>query len=408
MTLFKIIISVCSSRRICAVPLLVVLLAVCACGNGSVRQQIESKADYIDDAKSWADSVMRDMTLEQMVGQLFMPSAYASDDTLNIRRLREYVSDCHVGGILFLQGDVRSLSFAVDILQDASGVPLFMALDAEWGLGMRLNDAPRFPMQGNLSDSIDDQTMYDYGSEMAREARVVGLNMLLGPVVDVLTNPDNKAIGKRSFGADPHRVAELATAYARGMEDGNVISIAKHFPGHGGTNTDSHYALPEVDADIAELDSVELFPFKQYVLQNLSGIMVGHLYMSALDSVHRSASLSKSVIKDLLIGKLGFSGLVITDAVNMGGAVSKEPVGLSALRAGADIVLSPANTSAEIDSVLAAVRSGDFSAEDIEKKCCKVLMYKYRFARAERLRCQNLLQQLNSVQAVRMQQRLSH
>jgi len=365
-------------------------------------------ADYAAEEASWVDSVLTGLTLEERVGQLFMPSAYARTGPENMRRLREYVADCHVGGVLFLKGDARSLRCIVDTLQRMAAVPMFMAMDAEWGLAMRLQDAPRFPMQGDLDNCINDQLMYDYGREVAREARLVGLNMLMGPVMDVLTDPANRVIGKRSIGADPHRVAALATAYARGMEDGSVMSVAKHFPGHGGITGDSHYMLPVNFAPFATLDSVDLLPFRHYISQHLSGIMVGHLYMPALDSVRRSASLSDHIIKELLVHRLGFRGLVVTDAVNMKGAVAESPVGLSALLAGADIVLSPQNTAAEIDSVLAALRDGRMTLQELNGKCRKILTYKYRFERL--LRCSsrlNMYEDLHSPETLRLQHLLS-
>lgn len=320
-----------------------------------------------------ADSALSGMTLEQRVGQCFMPSIYASADLPTLRQLRHYIADLHVGGVVLLKGDLRSAARMAGMGAEAE-MPLFMAIDAEWGLGMRLEDAPDFPRNGRLGPGADERLLFDYGGEVARECRRVGINMVLGPVVDVVENPRG-VIGSRSFGSDPKRVADLGVAYARGVESGRVISVAKHFPGHGSPDADSHKSLPVVRRDAVELDSIDLYPFRNYVDAGLSGVMVGHLAVPAVDSLSLPAAVSPSVIGGLLRRRLGFGGIVLTDALNMEGARGYDAS--SALSAGADIVVGPENTALEIENVIGKIRRGEMRAEVIDDRCRRILFYKY-------------------------------
>lgn len=374
-----------SIRFMTSTIVLYLLLSAGACSeksrNLSLPQEPESiKNDWIVNATAWTDSVMLMMTLEEMVGQLFMPASYASYDYFTIKQLVKYVADNHVGGIVFLKGDVESQKMLSDTLRSLSEIPMFVAIDAEWGLGMRLKDAPVYPMNGRLGRLNDEQLMYEYGHEVARQSREVGINMILGPVLDVVDKSVKNAIGNRSFGDNPHKVAELAVAYARGIEGGNVMSVGKHFPGHGSAIGDSHHVLPKVYRDKLNLDSIDFFPFRVYSDAGLSAIMVGHLYVPSIDNIERSSAISPVVTTDYLKNKIGFEGLVLTDAINMKGATGSSRLGLQALIAGADIVLAPENTSQEIRDVIDAVLKGELSIESVKNKCRRILLYKYRFA----------------------------
>ena len=393
--------------------LLILLVIVCvSCRQVSTEKTVMDSAcipsDYYAEAETWVDSVMMTMSLEEQVGQLFMPSSYAFADDYTVRQLRKYIADNNVGGILFLKGDVHSQAFLSDMLQSISRIPLFIGIDAEWGLSMRFSDAPKFPVNSLLGETEDDQLMYDYGREVGREAQLLGINMVLGPVLDVLTNSKNRVIGKRAFSDNPQIVAEMAVAYARGLEDANVLSIGKHFPGHGATMMDSHKELPIVSDDILRLDTVDFLPFKEYVKNNLSGVMVGHLYMPAIDTVKRSASLSPVVITDFLKTKLGFEGLILTDAINMGGVSESGDISVSAILAGADIIVSPRNTSAEIESVLDAIRHEVIPYSMIKDKCRKILFFKYKVGlnEVEEIEVGAAVDNVNSPLSVRMIERL--
>lgn len=329
-------------------------------------------ADITAEAQAWADSVSAGMTLRQKVSQMFMPALYASADYWTLRQVREY-ADSSIGGVVLLKGDVRGATAIADTLSGAAGVGAFVAIDAEWGLAMRLADAPQFPDNQSISPGVDDQLMYDYGRELARECRLLGINMVLGPVVDV--SVPGGFMRRRSYGDDPRRVADLALAYARGLEDGDVVSVAKHFPGHGSVSADSHKGKGVIERSLNEMDSIDLYPFRKWIEQRLSGIMVGHLAVPSIDSEMRPAAMSRTVITDLLRDDLGFSGLVLTDAINMKGA---EDLGsVEAIKAGADIIVAPTSTRREIEDVVAAVGSGEIAEETIDAHVRRILFYKY-------------------------------
>lgn len=329
-------------------------------------------ADITAEAQAWADSVSAGMTLRQKVSQMFMPALYASADYWTLRQVREY-ADSSIGGVVLLKGDVRGATAIVDTLSGAAGVGAFVAIDAEWGLAMRLADAPQFPDNQSISPGVDDQLMYDYGRELARECRLLGINMVLGPVVDV--SVPGGFMRRRSYGDDPRRVADLALAYARGLEDGDVVSVAKHFPGHGSVSADSHKGKGVIERSLNEMDSIDLYPFRKWIEQRLSGIMVGHLAVPSIDSEMRPAAMSRTVITDLLRDDLGFSGLVLTDAINMKGAEGLGSV--EAIKAGADIIVAPTSTRREIEDVVAAVGSGEIAEETIDAHVRRILFYKY-------------------------------
>lgn len=330
-------------------------------------------------ALEWADSVMAGMTLEQMAGQLIFPAVYSDDGYTALRSVVAYVADSHVGGVVLLKGTPEAAKLIADTLTSISCAPPMISIDAEWGLAMRLSKTPLFPKNGRISHSVEDSILYEYGREVARECREVGINMVLGPVLDVLREDGigRSFIGNRSFGKDPKRVARYGVAYARGLEDGGVISVAKHFPGHGASDADSHKELPIVTESVAQLRSRDLMPFERYIEEGLSGIMVGHLYVPALDSVEIPVSVSKKILRDMLRKELGFKGLVITDAMNMAGADGKS--GADAIMAGADIVLAPSDTRREVDLLVSAVRNGSFPLEELRDRVRRVLMYKYSF-----------------------------
>ena len=376
-------------KRFLLLSLIVSVFACCGCSrrqaavsstdsleewhiSGEERDMERESYDITARVLAMADSVLEGMTLEQRVGQCFMPSINASDDSTTMRRLRTYISDLHVGGVVLLRGDVNSAA-RMSAEGAAAEIPLFMSIDAEWGLGMRLRDAPDFPRNGRINCDADEELLFDYGREVARECRRIGINMVLGPVIDVVENPEG-VIGSRSFGNDPERVADLGVAYARGLESGRVISVAKHFPGHGSPKEDSHRELPVIRRSLHQLDSIDLYPFRSYVDAGLTGIMVGHLAVPAVDPESLPAAVSPVVIGDLLRGELGFNGLVLTDALNMKGVDKHEAS--SAILAGADIVVAPAETAKEISEVLEKLKSGGMPVEVIDDRCRRILFHK--------------------------------
>lgn len=358
--------------------------------------------DITAEAEAWADSVMSRMTLEERVGQLFMPAVYAADDRLSLRNLHRYAADYHIGGVVLLKGSAEALHTIATRLAYASEAPPFIAIDAEWGLGMRLSGTPVFPKNGALPKSVDQDVMYDYGREVARECRLASINMVLGPVADVAT--ETGVMGRRSFGSDPQRVADLTVAYARGLEDGNVLSVAKHFPGHGSPQYDSHNGLAVIPSGIERLETVDLLPFASYIRAGLSGIMAGHLAVPSVDSTFCPASFSRPLLTGLLRDSLNFKGLVVTDALNMGGA--RGYTAADALRAGADIVLAPADTGEEFNAVMRELAARRLPVALINERCRRVLFYKY-LVRRTLPRATPVPEELSTAQTDSLRHRLS-
>lgn len=329
-------------------------------------------------AERWADSIMATLTLEERVAQLFVPRIDAFDNAEGRQMLKQAIQK-GIGGFLLGKGTVRGYAALINYAQEQAKVPLLVTLDGEWGLNMRVTDAPQFPYNMTLGAITEPQLLYDYGREVGRECRAVGINVDFAPVLDVNSNPQNPVIGYRSFGEDPARVAALGVAYSHGLESEDVLSVAKHFPGHGDTDSDSHKTLPKVGHSMTVLEETDLAPFKKYIDAGLGGIMVGHLNVPVLDSSGTPASLSKKITTKLLKEKMNFKGLVFTDALAMKGAVSgKKNVCIAAIEAGADVLLSPTNTSADIKAVTKAVTDGKIKREHIDKMCRKLLIYKYR------------------------------
>lgn len=336
----------------------------------------------IDQAKMnhWVDSVFDTMSYDERIGQLFMVIAEPKSDNRNMQRLMRYVNDIKIGGILFHKGNPVTQAEVTNRLQKASRVPMFVSLDGEWGLSMRLSGTTRFPKNMMLGAIEDDKLITEYGKEVARQCKEMGIQINFAPDIDVNSNTDNPVIGLRSFGENPRAVADKGLAYARGLEGAGIISVAKHFPGHGDTSDDSHYTLPAVHHDRARLDSVELYPFKRYIYDGYAGIMTGHLYIPSLDKTRNlPSSLSRPIVTGLLQEELGFRGLCFTDALAMKGASTNKSdnPSVKALLAGNDVLLAPAAPINDFAAVKAAIEDGILSIEEIEAKCIKILQYKY-------------------------------
>lgn len=328
--------------------------------------------------RQWVDSVMSTLSLKERIGQLFIYTIAPQQDKPNKELLRKVVQDYKVGGLLFSGGLVQNQVALTNEAQRMADIPLMITFDGEWGLSMRLKGTPVFPRNMVLGCIRNDTLLYEYGREVARQCREMGVHVNFAPVADVNINPDNPVINTRSFGESPVNVANKVIAYATGLEDGGVLSVSKHFPGHGDTNVDSHHALPTLHFTRQRLDSVELYPFNQAIHAGLSGIMVGHLAVPALEPKSGlPSSLSRNIVHELLTRELKFRGLVFTDALAMKGVSNNESVCLQALKAGNDLLLVPRRIKEEVEAILHAVKRGELSEGDIAEKCRKVLTYKY-------------------------------
>ena len=326
-----------------------------------------------DRMEHWVDSVFDSMSYDERIGQLFMIIANPTTDNRNIQRLTKYVNEIKIGGILFHKGSPESQADVTNRMQKLSKVPLWISLDGEWGLSMRLSGTTRFPKNMMLGAIEDNSLIEAYGREVARQCKEMGIHINFAPDIDVNSNEDNPVIGLRSFGESAGAVSDKGLAYARGLEGEGIISVAKHFPGHGDTSEDSHETVPVVRHSRARLDSVELLPFKRYIYDGFAGVMTGHLRVPALDNGPDPASFSNRIVSGLLKREFGFTGLCFTDALAMKGAASVDQnPSVRALLAGNDVLLSPTSPIRDFEAIKEAIDEGVLSLESIEERCLKI------------------------------------
>ncbi len=325
----------------------------------------------------WVDSVFDRLTMDERIGQLFVVVADGSSSTSNTAKIEGQVRDLNLGGVLFSKGTPTDQAELTNAVQRVAKVPLMISLDGEWGLSMRLQNTTQFPRNMMLGAIQNDSLLYYYGMEVARQCRLMGIQVNFAPDMDVNSNPNNPVIGNRSFGEDPERVAQQGIMYSKGLEAGGVMAVSKHFPGHGDTSKDSHYTLPLIPHSRERLDEVELLPFDRYIKAGLSGIMTAHLNIPALDKKTQPSSLSENVVTGLLQNELGFTGLIFTDGLQMKGVSGEDNHCVRALLAGNDILLGPMYPAKEYEAVKKAVADKTLSEELINEKCKKVLAYKY-------------------------------
>lgn len=379
-------------------------------GKAQADPNLYAKADKAK-MNHWVDSVFDSMTYDERIGQLFMVIADPKSDNRNMQKLLRYVNELKIGGILYHKGNPLVQAQVTNKLQKASKVPLFVSLDGEWGLSMRLSETTRFPKNMMLGAIEDDELIRLYGEEVARQCREMGIQINFAPSIDINSNTDNPVIGLRSFGENPQAVADKGIAYARGLENGGIIAVAKHFPGHGDTSDDSHYTLPVVRHDKKRLEEIELLPFKRYIYEGFAGMMTAHLSIPALDKSKRPSSLSPLVVNGLLKKELGFKGLCFTDALAMKGASAnkKDNPSVMALLAGNDVLLAPANPTRDFQAVKEAIDENILNIEDIEEKCLKILRYKYitGLNNYKPIELKGLLERLNSPHAAWITARLN-
>ena len=254
----------------------------------------KGKADS-QECKDWVESRLEKMTLKEKIGQLFIHTVTLQDTEVNRKNIRNAVKEYKVGGLLFGNGQLVNQVNLTNFAQELSEIPLMITFDGEWGLNMRLKEIPAFPRNRVLGCIQDNDLLYEYGKEVARQFQEIGVHVNFAPVADVDNNPLNPVINTRSFGGDVHNVTEKVIAYSKGLEDGGVLSVSKHFPGHGDTNVDSHKALPTLNFSRERMDSIEMYPFRKAVEAGLGCVMVGHLEVPALSK--RSASLSSDIVQ---------------------------------------------------------------------------------------------------------------
>jgi beta-glucosidase-like glycosyl hydrolase len=352
--------------NILRVFLLAGIVAILASGVFSQSKEYVFKPNRVE-AEKWADSVLQTLSVQEKFGQLMIVRVYSNKDEAAYAAIDKMINDCKIGGVLFFQGDIRSQAALTDRWQSKSSVPLFVSIDGETGLGMRLSDAMRFPNAMTMGAVFDEKTIYNAGVEIGKQCRMLGLQINYAPVADVNVNPRNPVIGFRSFGEKPENVAKKTTAYAQGMQSQGVIAVAKHFPGHGDTETDSHYALPVINHSRSRLDNTELYPFRHAIQEGVVGIMLGHLNIPALEAKQKPSSLSFDIATKLLQDEMGFKGLVMTDGLDMSGVTSYAKAGaveVAAFLAGNDILLIPPKPYVALDSLVKAYNNKILTDEE--------------------------------------------
>ena len=335
---------------------------------------------FLETKSAWVDSLMLRMSLEEKIAQLFMIAAYPARDSTEADRVEQLIRKFKPGGIVFFQGNPEKQAIFTNRFQAAASVPLLIAMDAEWGLAMRLDGTVRYPYQLMLGAVENDHLVYEMGRQIASQLRRLGVHISFSPVVDVNVNPDNPVISIRSFGEDPFKVTMKGIAYAYGMQTEGILAVGKHFPGHGDTFLDSHLTLPVISCSRQRLDSIELFPFRYLIQAGISGIMTAHLSVPALDTAKgKPASVSPLITGNLLREELGFKGLVFTDALNMKGVADKYAPGeleVKALMAGNDILLMPSDVQVALNAIMKAVADSLITEKEINEHCRRVLMAK--------------------------------
>ncbi|MFR9165629.1 MAG: glycoside hydrolase family 3 N-terminal domain-containing protein [Dysgonomonas sp.] len=325
----------------------------------------------------WVDSVFNQMSLDEKIGQTIFVMADGNDNEANRRKLTGFVQNQYIGGILFSKGDPIDQANLTNLCRQNAKTPLMITLDGEWGLSMRLKNTTRFPMNMMLGAVRNDSLLYYYGKEVARQCKLMGIHVNFAPVMDVNSNPQNPVIGRRSFGENTDNVSRKGIMYSKGLEDGGVMAVAKHFPGHGDTSTDSHKVLPLINSSRNRLEDVEFAPFRAYIDSGFSGMLTAHLNIPALDKSGVPSSLSKPIVTGLLQNEMGFSGLIFTDGLAMKGISREADMAVRILQAGNDVLLGPISPIREFNELKSAVENGIISESLINDRCRKILMYKY-------------------------------
>ena len=337
---------------------------------------------FLSDSSKWVDSLIQAMPLREKIAQSIMVPVYPERGENEKKRIEKIIKDEKVGGIIMFQSESPKIVYEwVKHFQSISELPLLVSIDAEWGLSMRFDSSVVYQRQMAYGAIHNNDLIYEMGLNIGEQLKYLGININFAPVVDVNNNPNNPVINSRSFGEDKLNVAEKGIAYMNGLQEAGVIAVAKHFPGHGDTDTDSHVSLPVIKHDKNRLDSIELFPFKALINNGVGGVMMAHMHIPSLDSTPGLPSTLSAEIADSLLSKrLNFNGLVFTDAMNMGGVSNTfKPINanIMAYKAGNDILLMPAEVTKSIDAIKRLAKKGEIDTASVNLKLKKILQSKY-------------------------------
>ena len=363
----------------------------------------------------WAHSQLQKLSLEEKIGQLLHVAAYSNRDQAHIDYLQKLVVEENIGGLIFFQGNPEAQALMTNQLQQLAKVPLMISIDGEWGLAMRLNDTIAFPYQIALGAMAEDHNtlIYEMGKHIGLQCKALGIHVNFAPTVDINNNPNNPVIGFRSFGEHKELLTSKALAYMQGMQDMGILACAKHFPGHGDTDSDSHFTLPLIKHNTTHLHENELYPFKKLLQKGVGSVMVAHLNVPALENEQSLPStLSHSIITTLLKEQMGFEGLVFTDALDMKGIAAKYTPGeieTKALLAGNDVLLFTVDVAKAKNGILYAVEKGEISEEEINARCLKQLLAKQWMGleKPQKVDTPSLNEQLHHPDAIKLNQILS-
>lgn len=370
-------------KKIAGFSLVGVLIVSSAFVTPLANDTIENKENdppFLQQSTNWADSVFETLSPDERIAQLFMVAAYSNQSKKHKNEIDSLVEKYNIGGLIFMQGGPVRQANLYNHYQELAKVPLMISMDAEWGLAMRIDSTVKYPWQMTLGAIQDEQLIYKMGVHLGEQCKRLGVQVNFAPVVDVNVNPKNPIINARSFGEDKYNVARKGVAYMKGMQSVNVMANAKHFPGHGDTDMDSHKALPTINHPKERIDSIELYPFDELIKNGLTSMMVAHLYIPAyVKEKGMATTLSKDVVTDLLQDSLGFKGLIFTDALNMKGVSTLfEPgvVDVKALLAGNDVLLFSGDVPTALREIKKAIANGEISQEEIDRRCLKILRAK--------------------------------
>ena len=343
--------------------------------------QKESFISVLDKQNHWVDSVYNKLNRRQRIAQLFFVRAHTNLGQKYEDSVASVIENDQVGGLVFFQGGPVRQANLINRYQQLSKVPLLIAMDGEWGLGMRLDSTTSFPFQMTLGAIQDNTLIYKMGQQVAYDFKRLGMQMNFGPDMDINNNPNNPVINYRSFGDNKYNVAQKGIAYFTGMQSEGLLTTAKHFPGHGDTNVDSHFDLPLLPFTRERLDTLEEYPFREAIKAGISGIMIAHMDIPALDNTKNLPStLSRKIVTGILKDSLGFKGLVVSDAMEMQGVVKYFPnrdADVRAFLAGNDILELSQNSARAIQLIRRVVRRGGISAAEFEARVKKILAAKY-------------------------------
>ena len=355
-----------------------------------------------DNASQWADSVFQSLTQEERIAQLIMIRAHSNLGQDHINAVIKDIQDNKVGGVIFFQGGPVRQAGLTNYYQSISKVPLLVAIDGEWGLGMRLDSVISLPRNMMIGAVQDTTLAYDAGKLMGEQCRRLGIHIDFAPDMDVNNNPSNPVINDRSFGENKYQVARMGVATIRGMQDAGVMACAKHFPGHGDTNVDSHLDLPTINKTREQLDSLELYPFREAIAAGVGSVMIAHLYIPSIDKKPNTpTSISYNAVTKLLKNELGYKGLIVTDALEMKGIAkfyTKGQESLQSLLAGNDLMILPSTSAGSVEAIKKAIKAGKISQDEVDERVKKVLRAKYNLglSKPQHVDTDNLAADLNA------------